>query len=231
MKSAIAVSILFHATVYFLSTHIINFSRVRYVPRQVYAVSLFSMDDARKHPDENKNTRPTPPKSPEKAEKDEEMKPPPDESQSRRKKKQVNKKPKVKKKTVPSSEVNEKTAADNQTSGASSATGGGIATGDINLDASDFPFGYYLVSIRRKIASNWNVINASGGEAAHCRVYFKINRRGGIISPTIETSSGYFLFDQAAVRAVLQAVPLPPLPGEYQEDYLGVHFSFAYEER
>jgi len=63
-----------------------------------------------------------------------------------------------------------------------------------------------------------------------CRVYFRITRSGGIDAPAVETSSGNFLFDQAALRAVVQANPLPPLPAGFVDQYLGVHFSFSFEE-
>jgi TonB family protein len=61
-------------------------------------------------------------------------------------------------------------------------------------------------------------------------VYFRVGRDGSIHSPAVETSSGSFLFDQAALRSVVQAGPLPPLPSGFTDDYLGVHFSFAYEQ-
>ena len=67
-------------------------------------------------------------------------------------------------------------------------------------------------------------------ESKYCRVYFRVGRNGSIESPAVETSSGNFVFDQAALRAVVQASPLPPLPGGFADDYLGVHFSFAYEQ-
>ncbi len=38
------------------------------------------------------------------------------------------------------------------------------------------------------------------------------------------------MFDQSAQRAVVQAAPMPPLPREYSDAWLGVHFSFAYRE-
>ena len=53
---------------------------------------------------------------------------------------------------------------------------------------------------------------------------------GAIQAPMVESPSGNFLFDQAALRAVTQANPLPPLPDQFEDEYLGVHFSFAYEE-
>jgi len=129
------------------------------------------------------------------------------------------------KKIVPTTEIKKVSdATDIDTTSAPAVT-----TGDLALDVEDFPFAYYLATIKRKIAANWRVPGTSSG-SIHCRVYFRIARSGSIDTPVIETSSGNFLFDQAALRAVVQAHPLPPLPGGFSDDNLGVHFSFAYEE-
>jgi outer membrane biosynthesis protein TonB len=51
-----------------------------------------------------------------------------------------------------------------------------------------------------------------------------------VTNAAIEQSSGLFIFDQAAQRAVVQSSPMPPLPQDYRDSYLGVHFSFSYRE-
>jgi TonB family protein len=45
-------------------------------------------------------------------------------------------------------------------------------------------------------------------------------------STKIETSSGLPFVDRAALRAVMAASPLPPLPPEYAASQLGVHLIF-----
>ena len=55
---------------------------------------------------------------------------------------------------------------------------------------------------------------------------FHIERDGTISDPEIETSSGLPFVDRAALRAVLAASPLPPLPPEYGGSQLGVHLIF-----
>ena len=34
-----------------------------------------------------------------------------------------------------------------------------------------------------------------------------------------------------AVASIATSAPMPPLPREFKEPYLGVHFSFAYREK
>jgi hypothetical protein len=41
-----------------------------------------------------------------------------------------------------------------------------------------------------------------------------------------EIASGSGLYDRAALRAVLESSPLPPLPFGYNGTYLGVHLKF-----
>jgi TonB family protein len=57
-------------------------------------------------------------------------------------------------------------------------------------------------------------------------VYFAIDRDGTIRDAKIETPSGDGTFDRAALRAVLESSPLPPLPFGYAGTYLGVHLTF-----
>jgi protein TonB len=135
-------------------------------------------------------------------------------------------------KTVPSTRVEKLPTTTPGEGGTGTGQGpgtGSVTTGDVALDVADFPFAYYIATVKRKIATNWQVPGTAGA-ATHCRVYFRIERSGSIDAAAVENSSGNFLFDQAALRAVVQADPLPPLPGGFPDTYLGVHFSFAFEE-
>lgn len=96
----------------------------------------------------------------------------------------------------------------------------------------DFRWSYYLAAIRNKIGSRWVPppgMEASGG-LVKAKVYFRIHRDGQISVARIESSSGHAFFDQTAMRALLAATPLPPLPAEYTDGYLGVHFGFEYQQ-
>ena len=96
----------------------------------------------------------------------------------------------------------------------------------------DFRFAYYLATLRNKIGSRW--VPPPGvdarGRPVKTTVYFRVHRDGQISQATIESSSGYAFFDQTAMRALLSATPLPPLPAGFTDNYLGVHFGFEFEQ-
>jgi TonB family protein len=95
----------------------------------------------------------------------------------------------------------------------------------------DFRFAYYLAALRNKIGSRWvppQGMNA--GAPVRAVVYFRIGRDGQVSMSEVETSSGYAFFDQTALRALLSATPLPPLPAGYTDQYLGVHFGFEFSQ-
>jgi len=96
----------------------------------------------------------------------------------------------------------------------------------------DFRFAYYLAAIRNKIGSHW--VPPPGldaqGRRIHATLYFRILRDGQVSLASIETSSGMAFYDQTAMRALLAATPLPPLPAGYTDQYLGVHFGFEFQQ-
>lgn len=98
----------------------------------------------------------------------------------------------------------------------------------MRLDVEEFPFSYYLALLKSRIQANWEppVLRARLTDPIETVVYFKIQRSGQITNIVVETSSGNFIYDQAAVRAVTLANPLPPLPYDFPERELGVHFEF-----
>ncbi|HWN81750.1 MAG TPA: energy transducer TonB, partial [Candidatus Udaeobacter sp.] len=97
--------------------------------------------------------------------------------------------------------------------------GGGGGFGD---------FGYYRVAIQNRIGSNWSPAFVSG--EAVTIVYFRVIRSGQIVGARVEKSSGIQFFDQTALRAVLASSPLPPLPAQFPEDAVGIHFRFRYKQ-
>jgi protein TonB len=100
---------------------------------------------------------------------------------------------------------------------------------NISVDVSDFPFTYYLRQLQNKITEKWQPPRGAsvGGEKAI--VLFEIDREGQIKEPSVERSSGNAIYDQSAVRAVLDASPFPPLPQGFPGRSLRVHFGFEYK--
>ncbi len=92
------------------------------------------------------------------------------------------------------------------------------------LEGGDFPYTIYIDRMKTLIGSHWFRPQVTGDTTTI--VYFVIDRDGTIRDAKIESASGNGLFDRAALRAVLEVSPLPPLPFGYSGTYLGVHLKF-----
>ena len=99
----------------------------------------------------------------------------------------------------------------------SSAFGSQIA----GLDNPDFKFGYYIDQLLSSIDSKW--VRPPLGNEVQAVISFRIQRDGSITDLQVARSSGYNSFDLAALRAVQNASPFPPLPRAYRQDSLGVN--------
>ncbi len=85
----------------------------------------------------------------------------------------------------------------------------------------------YLLELRNRIERNWRPINT--GKTLATRVYFRIGTDGKIQRVYIEKPTGNINFDRSAFDAVRLSDPFPPLPDDFENDTLGVHFDFIYE--
>jgi TonB family protein len=104
-------------------------------------------------------------------------------------------------------------------------TGSPTGVGAVTLNASDFPFAYYLRQVQSKISEKWEGLAREGSQP---QVVFDIARDGKVTGLKVERSSGNPLYDQAAIRAITDAAPLPPLPEGFTESFLRVHLGFDY---
>jgi len=119
--------------------------------------------------------------------------------------------------------------------GVGSGSGGGVGFGSefaSQIGLSNFPFTYYLELLRDRISSNWLKSQLSSGtsDELFTTVYFKIYKDGKISVVEIEERCGIHALDMAAVRAVQSAAPFPPLPFEYEEEYLAIHLRFEHKK-
>lgn len=88
------------------------------------------------------------------------------------------------------------------------------------FDNPDFNYGYYVDRMLALIRSQW--VRPPVGGDVELVVHFTILLDGTVRDLEIVTASGFRSFDQAGMRAVQSASPLPPLPRGYRHDSLGV---------
>ena len=135
----------------------------------------------------------------------------------------------IKKSTAISSKKGEGKA----TSGKEGAGGGyeislGGGLGSAFVEGGDFESPYYLNIAFGRIRENFTNPLRQTNLPIRATVYFIIQKNGKIVESKIETPSGIAIFDQSALRAVLSADPLPPLPQEYKGEWLGIHLEFEF---
>jgi protein TonB len=89
----------------------------------------------------------------------------------------------------------------------------------------DFPYTIYIDRMKTLVGNHWyRPPQVAPGIAT--TVKFVIDRDGRLHDAVTETESGNGTFDRAALRAVMEASPLPPLPFGYSGTYLNVHLTF-----
>ena len=104
-------------------------------------------------------------------------------------------------------------------------SGSAAGSGAVTLDVTDFPYAYYLLAIQNKITERWQGRALDGRQPV---ATFQIDRNGRISSLAISKTSGNPYYDQAAMRAVLEAAPFPPLPQDFPGSFLRVHLGFNF---
>lgn len=91
--------------------------------------------------------------------------------------------------------------------------GPGSAFGSPNGSAAAMQIlGMYGQMVKEKIQREWSLANDQGVNGLEAVVAVQITLTGQIVRVVIMRRSGNELFDEAAVRAVNRAVPLPPVP-------------------
>jgi TonB family protein len=89
---------------------------------------------------------------------------------------------------------------------------------------TDFPYPLYIEQMKRLIGSHW--ARPAATDQTTATIHFIVERDGSVRDANTELPSGDGSYDRAALRAVLESSPLPPLPFAYNGTYLGVHLKF-----
>lgn len=116
-----------------------------------------------------------------------------------------------------------------------SGLGSGSDTGSAfssQIGLSNFPFTYYLQIIINRVSSNWftSLVDPGVSGSFQATVHFKIYKNGQISELKIEESSGIRSLDLSALRAIQTSAPFPPLPGAYEDEYLGIYLIFEHSK-
>jgi periplasmic protein TonB len=91
------------------------------------------------------------------------------------------------------------------------------------LEGGDFPYTLYIDRMTTLVGSRFF---RPQGASTPVTIYFAIDRDGTIRDARVDVPSGNSTVDRAALRAVLESSPLPPLPFGYSGTFLGVHLKF-----
>jgi TonB family protein len=101
-----------------------------------------------------------------------------------------------------------------------------VGTRAVSADVSDFPFAWYLRQVLAKVEQGWSRRPPISEPRERPVIFVEILRDGSIAPPRIERSSGNAFYDQAALRAVIEASPFPELPKEWKRPTLRIEFGF-----
>jgi|SoiMethySBSTD1v2_1073268.scaffolds.fasta_scaffold244289_2 protein TonB len=112
-------------------------------------------------------------------------------------------------------------------------TGSGGAAGPTGVTptlgggAGDASLGYYGAAVKAALESAWmKPYLEDQGETYSATVSFVISRDGSTRDVKIVTSSGVPSLDRSAMRAVIEASPLPPIPPTWTQDTLPATMRF-----
>lgn len=98
------------------------------------------------------------------------------------------------------------------------------------IGLSNFPYTYYLQIITARVSSNWFTSLVDPGIKGNFQttVYFRIHKSGQVTDLKIQESSGIKSLDLSAMRAIQTSSPFPPLPRDYEDEYLGIYLIFEH---
>lgn len=105
----------------------------------------------------------------------------------------------------------------------------GIASeSGVTTEKADPTLGYYLTAIQAKVSSRWiePSLYLNPGQEERVVLGFTVLRSGLVRDIRVLNPSESVFLDQSALRAVQEAVPLPPFPPLFPEETLAVRFHF-----
>ncbi len=100
----------------------------------------------------------------------------------------------------------------------------------VSIGTQSIKYASYLEHVKNNIQNVWvypeDAIQT--GQQGRLLVLFSIGKNGDLVRLKLIRSSGYPLLDQAALQAVRDASPFPPLPKRFNLDVLNIYATFEY---
>jgi protein TonB len=102
--------------------------------------------------------------------------------------------------------------------------------GAITFDTSEFIYKGYLRRLKEHVEDIWVYPQAAAREKVYGDLYiiFVIRKDGTLGSVKLQRTSGYSMLDEAAMKALRDAAPFWPLPGEWDQESLTINGHFIY---
>jgi TonB family protein len=98
------------------------------------------------------------------------------------------------------------------------------------FDTKGFPLGEYANLIKERIKGNWMIPSNLQNFQGHTTLIFYIDKNGRYADARIVTRSGNNSFDNAALMAVIESDPFPPLPKGFPGNHIGAKFVLSWNE-
>lgn len=98
------------------------------------------------------------------------------------------------------------------------------------FDTKGFVLDDYAEMIKARIKGKWFIPSNLRNSQGHTTVIFYIDKQGGLAGARIAGSSGSSSLDLAALNAILESFPVPPLPKGFPGDRVGAKFILSYNE-
>lgn len=99
----------------------------------------------------------------------------------------------------------------------------------VQASFTNFPYPWYITQVRKALWDAWQKTKPKNGQGLTTLVSFNIDRNGAVFEVQIEKSSQDDAYDYAAMSAVKNSDPYPPLPEDFEKEILTVTVEFKQE--
>ena len=110
-----------------------------------------------------------------------------------------------------------------------STAGQGGAEKTVQASFTNFPYPWYITQVRNALWNAWQKTKPKNGQGLSTLVSFNVDRNGAVFEVQIERSSNDDAYDYAAMSAVKNSDPYPPLPEDFGKEILTVTVEFKQE--